>query len=887
MSKKTIDDSSHESKIRAIYEARRLCIDASNINKYHERQEFIADNKSSAEKIANELYTRIGESKIDDEDFLSIIKSVSDISVTFGLPISSKPVVGKITEAILNPKCGLSKCSILLHALTDFGFNANDHFVHQKKAITQCISAKIDAMIGRQLGLSEIKVMINILSNTKNILLWDESNREILQKAFDYMADFFIGKKTPYAELDPIKQRSLMYISSYYQAVCGVEIKAQFNELFRSLNSGDNKISNTQKKVFEALIKYLRKSEEWQASKPAKAQFGRDNIYGYLVQLEEAYVSEVRGDIVVNYPESSAKKGVAAVIEIDGPCHSVEIDGVICVNGCTMACNQMIQKMSKYFIAINVQDFDRCLDEAGIEQYFDRIGLSNLRESIYAESDHDVEGGEAKSATSLEDSGIGLSTKSVIAINAEEIATDAVAKICADGDAKPKTHKKASYKKAMAEESDSGLSDEKLLSIISRDAESIDDFLEERLLLHDDTISAKVVKKYAEHDSRLLFLLSKYKCAIDVHREVAKKYGYSNLCQNEIMAKLMQAVESEDRILVGFILHKIDFLHLHYQAASEAQKKFSDTRALHLTDAHYFQLLNHNCRDLKIITKIYDKLSTKNAEFRYEFLERTLKKGIIEADIEMVKWALERNPDLIHASIMIDIKKVMNGTETIIRTFYPLSLACMAGNGLDNIAMVKFLLEKGADINGLETMDMNPLCVACDAGNTKIVDYLLAQKSVNVNQYHIIAADDSELSPIKKFATKMLNREYVQYARETRENKAILAKKVINLQDTSLSMAIFRRNDEILAALIAAGADTNQSLFAKGLTVNLLEFALANGTPFASKILIDNGAIGAERAVIEPARKMGVLSRPGSGGIAIKEASSFAAGLFNGAPHYQ
>ena len=835
MSRRAIADSSHELKSCAL-EAKRLCVEALNINKYSDRQEFIAKNKSHAKAIARQLSTWIGTSKISDENFLNIVKSVSNISVAFGLPISSKPIIDKIAEAILDPKCSLSKCSILLHALTDFGFNANDHFPHQKESIARRVSAKIDAVIRSRPNLGGIKAMINILSNTKNILLWDESNQEILQKACDHIGNFFIEKKSSYAGLDPIKQRSLMHISSYYQAVCNVKIKAELNKLFESLTSDDNKISDTQKKVFEALVKYLRKSEEWQAVRPAKAQFGCDNICGHLIKLEEAYISEIRGDIVVSYPEGAAKEGVVAVVEIDGPCHFVEIDGITCANGRTMARNQMIRKMSQYFITINAKDFDKCVDEASIEQYFDRIRLGDLRESIHAESDQAVERSETKSATSFEDSGIGFSAKSAIAT--------VVAVQNHVEEERPKSHK--SHTKAAAKKSDTSLSDEDFLLMMSQDADSIEDFLEERILLYDDVISPKVVAKYAAFDSRLLLMLSKYNCTTDVHSEAAKKLGYTNLCQNDIMAKLMQAMESEDRILVGFILHKIDSLYFHDQAALQAQQKFSDTRVLHMTDEHYFQLLNHNCRDLKIIAKIYDKLSPRNMEFRCEFLERTLKNGIMEADIEMVNWALERNPDLIHASIMIDIKKSLTSEQTIVRTFYPLSLACRAGNSLDNVAMVKFLLDKGADINGAETMDIHPLIVACDAGNSRIVNYLLAQKSINVNQYHVITSNDSELPASSRSAIKMLKREYLKYAREVKANKDILARKAENLQDTPLFSAIFRGNDEILAALIAAGANVNQPLFTSGLRVKALDFAALSGTPFASKILADNGATGAE-----------------------------------------
>lgn len=217
-------------------------------------------------------------------------------------------------------------------------------------------------------------------------------------------------------------------------------------------------------------------------------------------------------------------------------------------------------------------------------------------------------------------------------------------------------------------------------------------------------------------------------------------------------------------------------------------------------------------------------------------VQKFINKAIINSDTTLMKL-------LIMAGLDINQKKILN--EAIDK---------------ENLMIVTFLLQSGANANGGTNYDRLPLTKAIYGGNHKIIESLLIHgadplKNIDIDKSPIIYAlkDSSRINAFELLvnntnevdATDKKGQSLLEYAIEydnTRAVQLLIEKDAKLLNDkviTPLHQSFLKDNTEIINLLIKAGAKINTEFSNKG---SLLTKAVNENRKNAAITLIKNGA---------------------------------------------
>jgi ankyrin repeat protein len=164
------------------------------------------------------------------------------------------------------------------------------------------------------------------------------------------------------------------------------------------------------------------------------------------------------------------------------------------------------------------------------------------------------------------------------------------------------------------------------------------------------------------------------------------------------------------------------------------------------------------------------------------------------------------------------------------------------GGGKSSIAVIKFLVNRGADVNAKNNLDLAPLHEAALSGNIEVVKLLLS-KGADVNVMGGYDGSRNDKGITLRLGTPL----HVATSRRDVELIKFLISKGANVNElggldyeTPLHIATQRKNVEIVKILISAGANVNIADRNGGVTP-LLQ-AASDGNVEIAKILVSSGA---------------------------------------------
>ena len=175
--------------------------------------------------------------------------------------------------------------------------------------------------------------------------------------------------------------------------------------------------------------------------------------------------------------------------------------------------------------------------------------------------------------------------------------------------------------------------------------------------------------------------------------------------------------------------------------------------------------------DIKIMKNLFEK-----GEFEKKFYNTV----DVKINIEIVKYLVEKGAN-------VNAKNYNRST--------PLIIACYE----NDIEIVKYLVEKGADVNTKDINGVTPLLIACERNDINIVKHLV-ENGANVNEKNRF-----EITPLITACQKN-DIEIVKYLVEKGANVNEETKN----QDTPLMIALNRKNIKIVKYLVEKGANVNE-----------------------------------------------------------------------------
>ncbi|CCD49686.1 hypothetical protein BofuT4_P093940.1 [Botrytis cinerea T4] len=184
----------------------------------------------------------------------------------------------------------------------------------------------------------------------------------------------------------------------------------------------------------------------------------------------------------------------------------------------------------------------------------------------------------------------------------------------------------------------------------------------------------------------------------------------------------------------------------------------------------------------------------------------------------------------------LDQKTLVNGASAAMMPFsirhtieFPPPIVAAAMFGLPTI--VGALLDTGADIEAVCPKDFTPLLIAAELGHSPVVQLLIHSKA------NLLAKDYQQENALHKAARKG----HVEIVKQLVSVQPSLIEIPFeaNFNKTALHIAIDRRNEGVVRALIEAGADVNAS---DELSLTPLMKSVVGGLPGAIDLLIEKGA---------------------------------------------
>lgn len=184
----------------------------------------------------------------------------------------------------------------------------------------------------------------------------------------------------------------------------------------------------------------------------------------------------------------------------------------------------------------------------------------------------------------------------------------------------------------------------------------------------------------------------------------------------------------------------------------------------------------------------------------------------------------------------LDQKTLVNGASAAMMPFsirhtieFPPPIVAAAMFGLSTI--VGALLDTGADIEAVCPKDFTPLLIAAELGHSPVVQLLIHSKA------NLLAKDYQQENALHKAARKG----HVEIVKQLVSVQPSLIEIPFeaNFNKTALHIAIDRRNEGVVRALIEAGADVNAS---DELSLTPLMKSVVGGLPGAIDLLIEKGA---------------------------------------------
>ena len=184
----------------------------------------------------------------------------------------------------------------------------------------------------------------------------------------------------------------------------------------------------------------------------------------------------------------------------------------------------------------------------------------------------------------------------------------------------------------------------------------------------------------------------------------------------------------------------------------------------------------------------------------------------------------------------LDQKTLVNGASAAMMPFsirhtieFPPPIVAAAMFGLPTI--VGALLDTGADIEAVCPKDFTPLLIAAELGHSPVAQLLIHSKA------NLLAKDYQQENALHKAARKG----HVEIVKQLVSVQPSLIEIPFeaNFNKTALHIAIDRRNEGVVRALIEAGADVNAS---DELSLTPLMKSVVGGLPGAIDLLIEKGA---------------------------------------------
>ncbi|MBV8801725.1 MAG: ankyrin repeat domain-containing protein, partial [Gammaproteobacteria bacterium] len=235
--------------------------------------------------------------------------------------------------------------------------------------------------------------------------------------------------------------------------------------------------------------------------------------------------------------------------------------------------------------------------------------------------------------------------------------------------------------------------------------------------------------------------------------------------------------------------------------------------------------ININCRNKNSDTLLIAAVKADRANNVDMLLAEGIDINLSNSGGTALHWAVSKNNIRIVKTLLK--KKEININKKNINGITPLMYACKAGH----LELLNILLEAEADINLLDYKENGILNWAVINGHVKVVEVLLKQKRINLNQQN-----REGLSPLMEASIKgdlhmvnillkagavvnlldnegnnslfhAINNGHIQIAEVLINQKVIHLNHQNNQKITSLMLACYKNNIEIVKCLLNAGAD--------------------------------------------------------------------------------
>lgn len=179
-----------------------------------------------------------------------------------------------------------------------------------------------------------------------------------------------------------------------------------------------------------------------------------------------------------------------------------------------------------------------------------------------------------------------------------------------------------------------------------------------------------------------------------------------------------------------------------------------------------------------------------------EAVRLLLTKGA-QCDMEAMRAAVEAG--ISYVEILLDHGVSVSYTNEFGDTFLIMAVV------EDRIDVVKFLLERGADINQKGGLGISPLTSACLHGNTKIFHLLFGYVDENGNSVDVNQQTDFGTTALSEIVSKRNNENIMELLLERGADPSIADKR----GDNTLHHAVGGENENIIRMILATGIDVN------------------------------------------------------------------------------